>query len=66
MIKIIRVSERGDYDKETIYSIFDDGYLCHVAYESDHGPVVLPTLYGRTIPQPPGCFVGQILKRTSS
>ncbi|MBT3864044.1 MAG: pyridoxamine 5'-phosphate oxidase family protein [Chloroflexi bacterium] len=47
MIKIIRVSERGDYDKETIYSIFDDGYLCHVANESDHGPVVLPTLYGR-------------------
>ena len=47
LVKITRVPERGAYDKESIYSTFDDGYLCHVAYESDHGPVVLPTLYGR-------------------
>jgi len=46
-IKIVRAPHRGAYDRETIYRTFDEGYLCHVGYESDHGPVVLPTLYGR-------------------
>jgi nitroimidazol reductase NimA-like FMN-containing flavoprotein (pyridoxamine 5'-phosphate oxidase superfamily) len=46
-IKVRRLPERGRYDRKTVYQAFDDGYLCHVGYESDHGPVVLPTLYGR-------------------
>jgi hypothetical protein len=47
-MKVRRQPERGAYDRETIYRTFDDGYLCHVGYESDNGPVVLPTLYGRS------------------
>ena len=47
-MKVVRVPERGAYDRETIYKTFDDGYLCLVGYESDSGPVVLPTLYGRS------------------
>lgn len=47
-IRIIRNPGRGAYDRATIYKTFDEGYLCHVGYESDHGPVVLPTLYGRS------------------
>lgn len=46
-MRVVRVPERGKYDRDSIYKTFDDGYLCHVGYESDHGPVVLPTLYGR-------------------
>jgi nitroimidazol reductase NimA-like FMN-containing flavoprotein (pyridoxamine 5'-phosphate oxidase superfamily) len=46
-MKVVRVPERGAYDRETVYKTFDDGYLCHVGYESDNGPVVLPSLYGR-------------------
>lgn len=46
-MKVVRVPDRGAYDRETINKIFDEGYLCHVGYESDNGPVVLPTLYGR-------------------
>ncbi|MDA0596093.1 MAG: pyridoxamine 5'-phosphate oxidase family protein [Chloroflexi bacterium] len=47
LVKITRIPERGSYDSESIDSTFDDGYLCNVAYESDNGPVVLTTLYGR-------------------
>ncbi|MBC8453187.1 MAG: pyridoxamine 5'-phosphate oxidase family protein [Chloroflexi bacterium] len=47
-MKVRRLPERGAYDRDTIYKTFDDGYLCHVGYESDHGPIVLPTLYGRS------------------
>jgi nitroimidazol reductase NimA-like FMN-containing flavoprotein (pyridoxamine 5'-phosphate oxidase superfamily) len=47
LVKITRIPERGSYKAESINSTFDDGYLRHVAYESDHGSVVLTTLYGR-------------------
>jgi|TARA_B110000263_G_scaffold221127_1_gene209399 nitroimidazol reductase NimA-like FMN-containing flavoprotein (pyridoxamine 5'-phosphate oxidase superfamily) len=47
LVKITSIPERGSYNAESINSTFDDGYLRHVAYESGHGPVVLPTLHGR-------------------
>ncbi|MDA1279359.1 MAG: pyridoxamine 5'-phosphate oxidase family protein [Chloroflexi bacterium] len=47
-VRLSRLPERGSYDRATIDAILDEGYLCHVGYESDHGPVVLPTLYGRS------------------
>ncbi len=42
-----RLPERGAYDPETIYSILDENFVCHVGFNADHGPVVLPTLFGR-------------------
>ena len=45
--RIRRVPERGIYDRNAIYEILDAGYMCHVGFNADHGPVVLPTLYGR-------------------
>ena len=48
LTKVNRQPDRGAYDRETIDDILDEGYLCHVGYESQHGPVVLPTLYGRS------------------
>lgn len=45
--KVRRLPERGVYDRDTIYGIIDSGFLCHVAFNAEHGPVVLPTLYGR-------------------
>ncbi|MCP3992475.1 MAG: pyridoxamine 5'-phosphate oxidase family protein [Actinomycetia bacterium] len=44
---IKRVSERAAYDRETVYSILDDSYLCHVGVVVDDLPIVLPTLYAR-------------------
>jgi len=46
--KVNRQPDRGAYDRETIDAILGEGYLCHVGYESQHGPVVLPALYGRS------------------
>ncbi len=44
---IKRVAERAAYDRETIYAILDDSFLCHVGVIVDDFPVVLPTLHAR-------------------
>jgi nitroimidazol reductase NimA-like FMN-containing flavoprotein (pyridoxamine 5'-phosphate oxidase superfamily) len=46
-IKVKRVPRRGHYDRETINSILDKEFLCHVGFVHDGYPVVIPTLYGR-------------------
>lgn len=45
--RVRRLPERGAYDAETIHGILDDNIICHVGFNADHGPVVLPTLFGR-------------------
>ncbi len=45
--RVRRLPERGSNDPDTIYKILDDNFLCHVGFNADHGPVVLPTLFGR-------------------
>ncbi|MFE1558763.1 pyridoxamine 5'-phosphate oxidase family protein [Streptomyces sp. NPDC058734] len=42
-----RARERARYDRETVHSILDQAYLCHLGFVRDGAPVVLPTLYGR-------------------
>jgi len=42
-----RLPKRGAYDKETIYSILDEGFLCHVGFVVDGQPFVIPTGYAR-------------------
>lgn len=42
-----RLPERGRYDLAEIRAILDSNFICHVALVADHGPVVLPTLFGR-------------------
>lgn len=45
--KVKRVPKRGHYDKETVYAILDDSFLCHVGFVVDGQPFVIPTSYGR-------------------
>ena len=45
--KVKRIPERGHYDKETLYNILDDGFLCHLGFTVDNQVFVIPTLYGR-------------------
>ena len=45
--KVKRVPERGHYDRETVYSILDAGFLCHISFSIDGQPLIIPTLYGR-------------------
>ena len=42
-----RVPERGQYDRESLDAVLDEGYLCHVGIVHDDQPVVIPTLYTR-------------------
>lgn len=45
--KLLRLAKRGDYDRATIYDIVDRALICHVAYEIDGQPYILPTLHAR-------------------
>lgn len=46
--RIERLPERGDYDKETIYSILDEGLVCHVGIAVEDQPFVIPMTYARS------------------
>jgi len=41
------LAKRGVYDQAQVYSILDEGYLCHVGFVSEGQPYVIPTLYAR-------------------
>ena len=45
--RVVREPERGVYDRETVYRILDEGFLCHVGFAIDGQPFVIPTSYGR-------------------
>src|SRR6202051_5017324 len=45
--KVRRHSERGTYDRDTIYSILDEAFVCHVGFIVDGAPYVVPTNYVR-------------------
>jgi len=45
--RIRRLPERAVSNREVIYSILDEGLVCHAAYVVDARPVVIPTLYAR-------------------
>ena len=42
-----RLPERARYDPETVHSILDEGFICHVAFVVDGQPYALPTGYAR-------------------
>ncbi|MBT2482126.1 pyridoxamine 5'-phosphate oxidase family protein [Streptomyces sp. ISL-94] len=42
-----RSPKRARYDRETVHSILDQAYVCHLGFIRDGAPVVLPTLFGR-------------------
>ncbi|MFF3305548.1 pyridoxamine 5'-phosphate oxidase family protein [Streptomyces sp. NPDC002908] len=44
---LTRSKARASYDRETVHSILDEAYLCHLGFIRDGAPVVLPTLFGR-------------------
>jgi uncharacterized protein len=42
-----RLPKRGVYDRELVYGILDEGFVCHVSFIVDGQPVVIPTGYAR-------------------
>jgi nitroimidazol reductase NimA-like FMN-containing flavoprotein (pyridoxamine 5'-phosphate oxidase superfamily) len=45
--KVRRKPERGRYDRELIYSILDEAFVCQVAFIENSLPIVVPTNYVR-------------------
>lgn len=46
--QVERLPDRGHYDRETIYAILDQTFVCHVGFVVDGQPYVIPTSYGRS------------------
>jgi nitroimidazol reductase NimA-like FMN-containing flavoprotein (pyridoxamine 5'-phosphate oxidase superfamily) len=42
-----RLPQRGSYDRDVVYRILDEGFVCHVGFAVDGQPFVIPTAYGR-------------------
>jgi nitroimidazol reductase NimA-like FMN-containing flavoprotein (pyridoxamine 5'-phosphate oxidase superfamily) len=45
--KLRRLAERGRTERADLYAVLDAGFICHLGVNSDGGPRVLPTAYGR-------------------
>lgn len=43
-----RLPLRGVYDRELVYSILDEGLICHVGFVAEGRPYVIPTGYARS------------------
>jgi nitroimidazol reductase NimA-like FMN-containing flavoprotein (pyridoxamine 5'-phosphate oxidase superfamily) len=42
-----RLPKRGVYERNSVYDILDEGFICHVGFAVDGNPVVIPTGYAR-------------------
>jgi len=45
--QIKRVPQRGQYDRQQVYDILDEGLVCHLGFVAKGQPFVIPTAYGR-------------------
>ena len=45
--EVRRLPKRGHYDRETLYRILDEGLICHVGFEVEGQPFVIPMAYAR-------------------
>ena len=45
--RILREPHRAVYDREAIYKILDEGFVCHVGFSADGQTYVIPTMYAR-------------------
>jgi nitroimidazol reductase NimA-like FMN-containing flavoprotein (pyridoxamine 5'-phosphate oxidase superfamily) len=42
-----RRRDRGEYDRDAVYAILDEGFICHAACAIDGTVWMIPTIYGR-------------------
>ncbi len=45
--RVVREPHRGVYDREAIYRILDEGFVCHAGFVAGGQPYVIPTMYAR-------------------
>jgi len=46
--QVRRIPKRGSYDRALVYSILDEGFVCHVGFAVEGQPYVIPTGYVRS------------------
>jgi uncharacterized protein len=45
--RLRRIPKRGAFDRETIYRVLDEAFICHVGFAIDGQPYVIPTGFAR-------------------
>ncbi len=45
--KVNRLPKRASYDRNLIYNILDETFVCHVAFKINDQVFIIPTIYGR-------------------
>jgi hypothetical protein len=45
--RVVREPHRGSFDRETIFNILDEGFVCHVGFTVEAQPYVIPTMFAR-------------------
>jgi uncharacterized protein len=45
--RVVREANRAVYDRDAIYSVLDEGLVCHVGFAVDGQPFVIPTMFAR-------------------
>ena len=45
--RVVREPHRGSYDRDTIYKILDEAFVCHVGFAMNDQPYVIPTMFAR-------------------
>ena len=43
--RVLRVANRGNYDKDAINAIVDEALICDVAFSVDGQPYIIPTIH---------------------
>jgi len=45
--RLVREAHRAIYDREAIYKILDEAFVCHVGFAIENQPFVIPTMFAR-------------------
>lgn len=45
--RVVREPNRAVYDREAIYNILDEGFVCHLGFSMEGQPFVIPTMFAR-------------------
>jgi uncharacterized protein len=45
--RVVREPQRGIYDREVVYAILDEAFVCHVGFSVEGQPFVIPTMFAR-------------------
>jgi uncharacterized protein len=45
--RVVREANRAVYNRDAIYGILDEAFVCHVGFSTDGQPFVIPTMFAR-------------------